>query len=65
VNRVRDVEASGVDHESMTLDQIESNPVRCPDPASADAMYKGGCRSLLYGLGVELWTADHGPYGFG
>ncbi|KAI7836349.1 hypothetical protein COHA_009771 [Chlorella ohadii] len=40
VNRVRDVEASGVDHESMTLEQIESNPVRCPDPASAEAMYK-------------------------
>lgn len=42
VNRVRDVEATGVDHDTMTLEQIESNPVRCPDPASADAMYKGG-----------------------
>ena len=42
VNRVRDVEASNIDHEAMTLEQIESNPVRCPDQASADAMYKGG-----------------------
>lgn len=41
VNRVRDVEASGVDHATMTLADIEANPVRCPDPASADAMYKG------------------------
>lgn len=41
VNRVRDVEASGVDHATMTMEQIESNPVRCPDQASADAMYKG------------------------
>ncbi|EFN51482.1 hypothetical protein CHLNCDRAFT_37425 [Chlorella variabilis] len=40
VNRVRDVEATGVDHETMTLEQIESNPVRCPDQASADLMYK-------------------------
>lgn len=40
VNRVRDVEATGVDHDAMTLEQIESNPVRCPDPASANAMYK-------------------------
>lgn len=50
VNRVRDVEATGVDHDAMTLEQIESNPVRCPDPASADAMYKGewvaGCGPL-------------------
>ncbi len=41
VNRVRDVEASGVDHDTMTLEQIEANPVRCPDPASAEAMYQG------------------------
>lgn len=40
VNRVRDVEAH-IDHASMTLEQIESNPVRCPDPEAADLMYKG------------------------
>lgn len=39
VSRVRDVEASGVDHHTMTLADIEANPVRCPDPASAEAMY--------------------------
>lgn len=40
VNRVRDVEAAGVCHDSMTLEQVEANPVRCPDPESAEAMYK-------------------------
>lgn len=50
VNRVRDVEAANVDHASMTMADIEANPVRCPDPASADAMYNGaGC-----GWGVGL-----------
>lgn len=39
VNRVRDVEAS-VDHATMTMADIESNPVRCPDPASAELMYQ-------------------------
>ena len=41
VNRVREVEAANVDHATMTLEQIESNPVRCPDQASADLMYQG------------------------
>jgi chorismate synthase len=41
VNRVRDVVATDVDHDSMTLEQIEANPVRCPDPASAERMYQG------------------------
>lgn len=40
VSRVRDVGAE-VDHASLTHEQIEANPVRCPDPASADRMYKG------------------------
>jgi hypothetical protein len=40
VNRVREVEAN-VDHATMTLEQVESNPVRCPDPQAAELMYKG------------------------
>ena len=40
VNRVRDVEAQ-VDHAALTLDAIESNPVRCPDAAAAELMYQG------------------------
>lgn len=40
VNRVREVEAE-VDHSSFTLEQVEANPVRCPDPLAADLMYKG------------------------
>eukprot|EP00884_Botryococcus_braunii_P021390 jgi/Botrbrau1/7935/Bobra.9_2s0094.1 len=39
VNRVRDVEAV-VDNDSFTLAQVESNPVRCPDPEAAELMYK-------------------------
>ena len=39
VNRVHDVESS-VDHATMTMEQIESNPVRCPDPEAAEKMYQ-------------------------
>lgn len=39
VSRVRGVEAK-VHRDQVTMENIESNPVRCPDPASADAMYK-------------------------
>lgn len=44
VNRVRDVVAN-VDHDTFTMEDIESNPVRCPDAEAADAMYQGahGC----------------------
>ena len=49
VNRVREVEAANVDHATMTLEQIESNPVRCPDQASADLMYQGGWGLWVHG----------------
>ncbi|KAH7622174.1 hypothetical protein Ndes2526B_g02997 [Nannochloris sp. 'desiccata'] len=39
VNRVRDV-GCDVDHSTMTMAQIESNPVRCPDAAAAELMYQ-------------------------
>ncbi|GAB4814709.1 hypothetical protein N2152v2_001755 [Parachlorella kessleri] len=39
VSSVRDVEAQ-VDHSTMTLEQIESNPVRCPDQEAAELMYQ-------------------------
>lgn len=39
MNRVRDVEAQNVDHATMTLADVEANPVRCPDPESAERMY--------------------------
>mmetsp|Transcript_4527 Transcript_4527/g.13011 ORF Transcript_4527/g.13011 Transcript_4527/m.13011 type:complete len:423 (+) Transcript_4527:251-1519(+) len=38
VNRVLDID-SEVDHNTFTLEQVESNPVRCPDAAAADLMY--------------------------
>jgi chorismate synthase len=37
VSRVHDVEAK-VDPESVTLEQVEANPVRCPDPEAAERM---------------------------
>jgi chorismate synthase len=40
VNRVRDVECI-IDPDLVTMEKIESNPVRCPDPDAADQMYKG------------------------
>lgn len=40
VNRVKDVE-SNVDHSTLSMEAIESNPVRCPDENAADLMYKG------------------------
>lgn len=39
VSRVRDVEVGPVDHEALSLQQIEANPVRCPDPVAAETMY--------------------------
>jgi chorismate synthase len=39
VSRVREIEAK-VHRDQVTMENIESNPVRCPDPTSADAMYK-------------------------
>jgi hypothetical protein len=41
VNNVRGVEAK-VDHDAFTLEDVESNDVRCPDQEAAAAMYKGG-----------------------
>lgn len=52
MNRVRDVEAS-VDHAALTLEQIESNPVRCPDPEAAERMYQGE-GAQVPGRGVSL-----------
>ncbi|CAD7697777.1 unnamed protein product [Ostreobium quekettii] len=37
VNRVRDIEAN-VDLDAFTMEQVESNIVRCPDPATAQKM---------------------------
>lgn len=39
VSRVRDVECT-IDHENLTLKDIESNPVRCPDPQTAAKMFE-------------------------
>ena len=37
VKRTKDIEAD-VDPESVTRDEVEKNPVRCPDPAAASRM---------------------------
>lgn len=39
VSRVRNIELTATNYESLTMEAIESNPVRCPDPATADRMY--------------------------
>jgi chorismate synthase len=38
VTQVGDVRASITDPLALTLDQVEANPVRCPDPAAAERM---------------------------
>lgn len=39
VSKVRDVACAEVDHDALSVAAIESNPVRCPDEASAQRMY--------------------------
>src|SRR5207249_4040044 len=38
VTQVGDVKAAILDPLTLTLDQVEANPVRCPDPAAAEKM---------------------------
>jgi chorismate synthase len=38
VHQVGDVVADGVDPETLTLDAVEANDVRCPEPGAAEAM---------------------------
>ena len=38
VKRVHHLEATGIDPATVTLDQVESNIVRCPDPTMAEQM---------------------------
>ncbi len=40
VSQVRD-EIAVVDNTTFTSEQVEANPVRCPDAASAERMYAG------------------------
>lgn len=38
VTQVGNVRCPALDPEQVTMEQVEANPVRCPDPASAEAM---------------------------
>mmetsp|Transcript_27164 Transcript_27164/g.41110 ORF Transcript_27164/g.41110 Transcript_27164/m.41110 type:complete len:431 (-) Transcript_27164:115-1407(-) len=38
VSKVQDVKAENVDHDTFTMDDVDSNIVRCPDAASAEKM---------------------------
>ena len=40
VSQVRDITAQ-VDNRAFTLEQVEANPVRCPDEQAASKMYEG------------------------
>ena len=55
VSRVRDVTCDAVvDPAAVTLEAVEANPVRCPDPEVAEEMYKGE------ELGTRWWKAGRG-----
>ena len=45
VSRVHNVD-SNVNSSIFTSEEVEANPVRCPDPTAAEAMYKGGSPAL-------------------
>ena len=57
VNRVRDV-AVEIDNSSFTMEDIEANMVRCPDPVAAEEMIKGETtlcpRSPLFSVCLSL-----------
>ena len=38
VSKVQELEAENVDHDTFTMEEVDSNMVRCPDEASADIM---------------------------
>ena len=38
VSKVQDIEATNIDVDSFTMEDVDSNMVRCPDPESADKM---------------------------
>eukprot|EP00934_Nitzschia_sp_Nitz4_P003498 Nitzschia sp. Nitz4//scaffold131_size63436//9042//10365//NITZ4_006263-RA/size63436-snap-gene-0.27-mRNA-1//1//CDS//3329535232//3488//frame0 len=40
VSKVQEIEAENVDLDAFTMEQVDSNIVRCPDPASAEKMLK-------------------------
>ena len=70
VSQVKDVVATGVNHETFTMDDVEANIARCPDAESADRMIEaidkvrvkgdscGGvvtCEGLPPGLGAPVF----------
>ena len=38
VSKVQDIEATNVDHSTFTMEEVDSNIVRCPDEAAAEKM---------------------------
>jgi chorismate synthase len=38
VSKVQDIEAEDVDHDTFTMEEVDANMVRCPDPKSAGIM---------------------------
>jgi chorismate synthase len=38
VSKVQEIEAKDVDHDTFTMEDVDANMVRCPDPTSADIM---------------------------
>ena len=38
VSKVQDIETKDVDHDTFTMEDVDANMVRCPDPVMADVM---------------------------
>jgi chorismate synthase len=38
VSKVQDIETTAVDHDTFTMDDVDANMVRCPDPVKAEEM---------------------------
>ena len=52
VSRVRNVD-SNVNSSTFTSEEVEANPVRCPDPEAAEAMYRGGTPATSSAVGGQ------------
>jgi chorismate synthase len=38
VSKVQDIEAKDVDHDTFTMEDVDANNIRCPDPVVAEKM---------------------------
>jgi len=68
VSKVQDIEARNVDDDTFTMDDVDSNIVRCPDPESAEKMLERIDKIRKEGNsigGVVTCVARNVPAGWG